>query len=266
MLSTLAQRLAFRAGFLQPVPLPHAATEAQLTESGTQLGVFKLQVAQEGFPSQVSDERRAGRGRGGERGAGGQGGHGLGGAREGAQGLQAAAPLRLLGLGHFVLVDGGDAARGPEACGPLQEQEFHLVLQLRVQLLERVILEVGEAGRSGGVQAGGGQGAPAGREGPRTAAGGQALHAAGEAGAGGVEDTERVGLPKAPPESTQDTLFHWTPRWCPGQTVHPCFTEGISGEGRQSWDSNPTQLPSESTSSCFSNLHQLHSIFLFFHI
>ena len=88
-------------------------------------------------------------------------------------------------------MDGGDAAGGPEARGPLQEQEFHLVLQLRVQLLEGVIVEIGEAGRGGGVQAGGRQGAPAGREGPRTAARGQALHAAGEAGAGGERRTLR---------------------------------------------------------------------------
>lgn len=30
-------------------------------------------------------------------------------------------------------------------------------------------------------------------------------------GLGGAEDTEQVGRPEAPPESTQDTLFHWTP-------------------------------------------------------
>lgn len=27
----------------------------------------------------------------------------------------------------------------------------------------------------------------------------------------GAEDTERVGRPEVPPESTRDTLFHWTP-------------------------------------------------------
>lgn len=130
MLSTLARLLALGSGFLQPAPLPGAAAKAQSTKSGTQLRVFKLQGTQEGISSQegVSDERGAGRGWGGEGGAGGQGSHGLWGARQGAQGLQAAAPFCLLGLGHLVLMDGGDAARGPEARGPLQEQELHLAL------------------------------------------------------------------------------------------------------------------------------------------
>lgn len=171
-LSTWAQLLAIRSWLLQPEPLSGAAAKAQFAESSTELWVFKPQRAQKGVSGQegVSDERRAGRGWGGEGGAGGQGGHGLRGARQGAQGLQAAAPLCLLRLGHFVLVDGGDAARGPEARGPLQEQKLHLVLQFRVQLLKGVIVEVSEAGRRGGVQAGGGQGAPAGREGPGAAA------------------------------------------------------------------------------------------------
>ena len=67
---TLAQWLALRSWFLQPVSFLGAATaEVQLTESGTQLCVFKLQRGQEGISSQegISDERGTGRGWGGER-------------------------------------------------------------------------------------------------------------------------------------------------------------------------------------------------------
>jgi hypothetical protein len=149
--STLAQRLALGSRFLQSVSFLPATAKAQLTETGTQFWIFKLQRHQEGVSRQerVSDERRAGRGRGGERGAWGQGGQGLRGAGQGAQGLQASAPLCPLSLGHLVFMDGGDAARGPEARGSLQEQELHPALELRAQLLEGVIVEVSEAGRGG---------------------------------------------------------------------------------------------------------------------
>lgn len=82
-----------------------------------------------------------------------------------------------------MFVDGGDGAGGPVASlAPLLQQAVQLVLEVRVGELGLLQVEVGEAERGGGAQAGGGgQRAAAGRQGASTAARGAGQGAGREA-------------------------------------------------------------------------------------